>query len=196
MTRASTTEIAAREVRTIDPPENWIQRLSRESPLWAHPTLEKALALLGHRARQTTIGKYMVRAPKTPGDTWRNFVARHMDVTAACALFVVSALTCKQLYCFVVLSHDHRRIVHVNVTEHPSAEWTCQQIIEAFTTGPCPVSWCATATASAAMSSGGRSRYSASRRWSPDPRCRCRNLRRACHRIDPSRVHRPHHRDG
>ena len=45
---------------------------------------------------------------------------------------MVPSLTFKPLYCFVVLSHDRRKIVHVNVTQHPTDEWTAQQIVEAF----------------------------------------------------------------
>ena len=66
--------------------------------------------------------------------TWRTFVANHMAVSAACDFFVVPTLTFKLLYCFLVLSHDRRRIIiiHVNVTRHPTDQWTAQQIIEAF----------------------------------------------------------------
>ncbi|MCP4967458.1 MAG: transposase family protein [bacterium] len=55
-----------------------------------------------------------------------------MSVAAACDFFVVPSLTFKPIYCFVVLSHDRRKIVHFNVTQHPTEEWTTQQIIEAF----------------------------------------------------------------
>ncbi len=109
-----------------------IKRLSRENPLWGAPHIEKELALLGHEVAESTVAKYMVRTPRTPRDTWRAFIQRHMDVTAACDFFVVPTLTFKRLYCFVVLSHDRRRILHVNVTENPSAEWTGHQVIEAF----------------------------------------------------------------
>jgi putative transposase len=64
--------------------------------------------------------------------TWRTFLVNHMAVAAACDFFVVPTLTFKLLYGFVVLSHDRRRILHVNVTAHPTAEWTAQQITEAF----------------------------------------------------------------
>src|SRR5436309_4126506 len=40
--------------------------------------------------------------------------------------------TVRVLFVFVVLSHDRRRVVHFNVTEHPTEEWTAQQIREAF----------------------------------------------------------------
>ncbi len=55
-----------------------------------------------------------------------------LDVTAACDSFVVPTATFKVLYVFVVLSHARRQILHVNVTEHPSALWTARQILEAF----------------------------------------------------------------
>ncbi len=74
----------------------------------------------------------MVRHPKKPLQTWRTFLANHMSVAAACDFFVVPSLTFKPLYCFVVLSHDRRKIVHMNVTRHPTDEWTAQQIVEAF----------------------------------------------------------------
>jgi hypothetical protein len=55
-----------------------------------------------------------------------------MGSTAACDFFVVPTVTFRLLYCFVVLAHERRYILHFNVTFHPSAEWTAQQIIEAF----------------------------------------------------------------
>ena len=64
--------------------------------------------------------------------TWRTFLANHMDVRAACDFSIVPTLSFKLLYVFVVLSPNRRRILHVNVTEHPRAEWTAQQLTEAF----------------------------------------------------------------
>jgi hypothetical protein len=55
-----------------------------------------------------------------------------MDVSAACDFFTVPTLTFKLLYVFVVLSHDRRRLLHVTVTRHPTAQWTAQQLTEAF----------------------------------------------------------------
>ena len=56
----------------------------------------------------------------------------HLPETAACDFFVVPTLSFRLLFCFVVLSHDRRRIVHFNATANPSTEWTAQQIVEAF----------------------------------------------------------------
>ncbi|MBD3869544.1 MAG: transposase [Acidobacteria bacterium] len=55
-----------------------------------------------------------------------------MDCTAACDFFVVPTINFRLLSCFVILGHGRRRILHFNVTEHPSARWTAQQIVEAF----------------------------------------------------------------
>jgi transposase InsO family protein len=55
-----------------------------------------------------------------------------MDCTAACDFFVVPTITFRLLYCFVVLAHRRRCVIHFNVTTHPTAEWTAQQIVEAF----------------------------------------------------------------
>jgi transposase InsO family protein len=55
-----------------------------------------------------------------------------MDVTAACDFFVVPTATFKVLYVFVMMSHARRQILHVNVTEHPSAAWSARQLLEAF----------------------------------------------------------------
>ncbi len=110
-----------------------IRRLSKENPLWGAPRIQSELALLGHEIAESTVAKYMVRHsdPKKQ-QNWRTFLRNHLGVTAACDFFTVPTLTFKTLYCFVVLSHDRRRILHVGVTQHPTEEWTVRQILEAF----------------------------------------------------------------
>jgi transposase InsO family protein len=82
---------------------------------------------------QTIVSNYMVKhKDREPSQSWRSFLANHLNVSAACDFFVVPALTFKLLYAFVVLSHDRRRILHVNVTRQPTAAWTAQQLTEAF----------------------------------------------------------------
>ena len=110
-----------------------IQRMSRENSLWGAPRIQAELALLGHVVAESTVAKYMVRRRfGPPSQTWRSFLKNHMDCTAACDFFVVPTATFRLLYCFVVLMHGRRRIVHFNVTTHPTADWTAQQIVEAF----------------------------------------------------------------
>jgi len=110
-----------------------IRRMSTENGLWGAPRIRSELALLGHDVAESTVAKYMVKARDPERQqTWRMFLRNHMGVAAACDFFVVPTLTFKLLYAFVVLSHDRRRILHVNVTAHPTAEWTAQQLTEAF----------------------------------------------------------------
>jgi transposase InsO family protein len=119
---------------TIDPViRKLIRRMSRENPLWGAPRIQAELALLGHYVAESTVAKYMVRRRSgPPSQTWRSFLKNHVDCTAACDFFVVPTATFRLLYCFVVLMHGRRRIVHFNVTTHPTAHWTAQQIVEAF----------------------------------------------------------------
>ncbi len=67
-----------------------------------------------------------------PSPTWRSFLKNHLDGIAAIDFFVVPTATFRVLFVFVVLSCDRRRVVHFNVTTHPSAEWTPQQVVNAF----------------------------------------------------------------
>jgi putative transposase len=117
----------SREIR------NLIRRMSQENRLWGAPRIQAELALLGHDVAESTVAKYMVhRRPGPPSQTWRSFLANHMNCTAACDFFVVPTATFRLLYCFVILAHGRRRIVHFNVTNNPTARWTAQQVVEAF----------------------------------------------------------------
>ena len=74
----------------------------------------------------------MVRNRKPPSQTWRTFLANHVPDIAACDFFTVPTVTFRVLYVFIILRHDRRQIVHFNVTTNPHAEWTAQQIVQAF----------------------------------------------------------------
>ncbi|WP_391542511.1 integrase core domain-containing protein [Posidoniimonas polymericola] len=74
----------------------------------------------------------MVRRRGNPSPGWKTFLANHAHEIAACDFFVVPTATIRLLYCFVVLSHDRRRLLHFNVTSNPTARWTAQQLTEAF----------------------------------------------------------------
>lgn len=111
---------------------NLIRRIARENPLWSPERIQSELALLGHEVAEATVKKYMSRTRTGPSSqTWMTFLRNHLAETAACDFFTVPTVTFRWHVCFVVLSHDRRRIVHF-VTEHPTAEWTAQQIVEAF----------------------------------------------------------------
>lgn len=110
-----------------------IRRMSQENSTWGAPRIQSELRLLGHDVAHSSVAKYMKRRTHgPPSQNWRAFLKNHLNSTVACDFFVVPTATFQLLFCFVILAHDRRRIVHFNVTSHPSAEWTAQQIIEAF----------------------------------------------------------------
>jgi transposase InsO family protein len=74
----------------------------------------------------------MVRHPKTPSQTWRTSLTNHVSQLASADFFTVPTVWFEVLFAFIVLAHDRRRILHFNITAHPTAEWTAQQIVEAF----------------------------------------------------------------
>lgn len=109
-----------------------IRKISRANPLWGCPRIHGELLKLGIDISQATVAKYMVRHPKLPSQTWRTFLKNHTHQLASIDFFTVSTLTFRILYVFVVLSHECRRVIHFNVTSHPTAEWTTQQLLQAF----------------------------------------------------------------
>jgi len=115
-----------REIRDL------IKRLSRENPTWGVPRIQAELHLLGYEVAESTVAKYRVRIRKPPSQTWKSFLQNHAGQIAAIDFFTVPTVTFNILYGFVVLLHDRRQVVHFNVTAHPTARWTAQQMIEAF----------------------------------------------------------------
>ena len=110
-----------------------IRRMAHENSTWGAPRIQSEIRLLGYEVAESTVARYLPRRPKGPASqTWRTFLKNHLHRTVACDFFVVPTATFRLLYCFVILAHERRRIVHFNVTPHPSAAWTAQQLIEAF----------------------------------------------------------------
>jgi putative transposase len=122
----------SREIRDL------IRRMSRENPLWGAPRIHGELLKLGIDVGETSVSKYMVRGRKPPSQTWRTFLENHVNDLVSVDFFTVPTVRFQILYVFLVLAYDRRRIVHVNVTAHPTAAWTTQQLREAFpwTGGP------------------------------------------------------------
>ena len=109
-----------------------IRQMSQANPLWGAPRIHGELLKLGIEIAETTVGKYMVRFSKPPSQTWRAFLNNHLEQMVAVDFFVVPTVTFRVLFVFVVLAHERRRVVHFNVTDHPTARWTAQQLTEAF----------------------------------------------------------------
>ena len=109
-----------------------IRKMSRENPLWGAPRIHGELLKLGIDIGETSVGKYIVRRRKPPSQDWRTFLENHVKTMVSVDFFTVPTIRFQVLYVFLVLAHDRRRIVHFNVTAHPTAEWTAQQLREAF----------------------------------------------------------------
>lgn len=109
-----------------------IRELSTANPLWGAPRIHGELQKLGVSVSQSTVAKYMRRHPRPPSQTWRTFLANHASQIMAVDLFVVPTVTFRMLFVLVILAHERRRIVHVAVTDHPTAAWTAQQLRNAF----------------------------------------------------------------
>ena len=75
---------------------------------------------------------YRPKRAGPPSPTWRTFLDQHVRDLVSIDFSIVPTATFRVLFVFIVLAHDRRRIVHFNVTEHPTAQWTAQQIVEAF----------------------------------------------------------------
>jgi putative transposase len=113
-----------------------IQEMAAENPIWGEERIANELQLkLGIRVSPRTVGKYLrdspVRTPD-PKQRWLTFVHNHAKVIVACDFFVVVTATFRTLYVFVIMEVGTRRILHQNVTAHPTAEWTLQQFREAL----------------------------------------------------------------
>jgi len=109
-----------------------IRRMSAENPTWGAPRILSELLLLGYSVAESTVAEYMVRPRKPPSPTWRSFLKNHIGTIAAIDFFTVPTITFRILYCFIVLRHDRRRLVHVNVTAGPTAQWAARQVRQAF----------------------------------------------------------------
>src|SRR5579859_4447994 len=106
----------------------------------AHPRSIGELLKLGFEVSERTVARYLRRIRPRRGDPakrWLSFLANHREVIAAFDFFTVPTLTFQLLYCFFVIEHGRRRVLHFNVTRHPTAGWVVQQLREAFPeTGP------------------------------------------------------------
>jgi transposase InsO family protein len=120
--------------RTTIPEElkDLIRKMSSENPTWGAPRIRAELKLLGYTVALSTVTKYMNRKEKPPSQTWRTFLKNHAGQIAGIDFFNVVTINFKVLYCFFVLGHGSRKILHFNVTTNPGQTWTKLQIKQAF----------------------------------------------------------------
>jgi putative transposase len=109
-----------------------IKKMATANPLWGAPRIHGELLKLGINISERSVSRLIPRRRQPPSQTWRTFLANHLDEIASVDLFTVPTVTFRVLFCLVVLRHDRRRVLHFNVTEHPTAQWVAQQMVEAF----------------------------------------------------------------
>ena len=105
--------------------------MARANPTWGEERIaDELLVKLGLAVSPRTVGRYLrnMRPPHgRRSQRWATFVRNHAHAVLACDFFLTVTVRFRVLYVFVVLDVGTRRLVHWNVTEHPTADWTIQQ---------------------------------------------------------------------
>jgi putative transposase len=128
-------------------PENirkLIVQMAQENPIWGQARVAAELSVkLGIYVSPRTVRPYWPREPerrdhrRTSSQNWRTFVRNHAQSIVACDFLVVVTARFRTLYVFLLMEVGTRRIVHFNVTAHPTAAWTLQQLREAIPSDHC-----------------------------------------------------------
>jgi putative transposase len=109
-----------------------VTRMATANPLWGAPRIHGELLKLGIDVAERTVSRLLPKRRTPPSQTWRTFLANHVGDLVSIDFFTVPTASLRVLFVLVVLAHRRRRVVHFNVTEHPTAHWTAQQIVDAF----------------------------------------------------------------
>src|SRR5229473_1234204 len=108
-----------------------IRRMANENPSWGEERIANELLVkLDIQVSPRTVSKYLPRRPRgrPRGDLrWSTFLRLHAQGIIACDFLIVVTATFRLLYVLVVIEHRSRRLIHCNITAHPSATWTLQQ---------------------------------------------------------------------
>ena len=106
-----------------------VRRIAAANPLWGAPRIHGELVKLGINIAERTVSRLLPKRRTPPSQTWRTFFSNHVRDLVSLDFFTVPTAV---LFVLVVLVHHRRRVVHFNVTEHPTVHWTAQQIVDAF----------------------------------------------------------------
>ncbi len=110
----------------------FIRDMSVTNPLWGAPRIHGELLKLGIDVGQTTVAKYVAKRRRPPSQGWRTFLRNYADGIASMDLFVVATISFRLLYGLLILQHDRRQTLWLEVTAHPTAEWVARQLTEAY----------------------------------------------------------------
>ena len=106
--------------------------MAAANPLWGAPRIHGELLKLGIVVAERTVSRLLPKRRTPPSQSWRTFLTNHVRDLVSIDFFTVPTAGLRVLFVLVVLAHQRRRVLHFNVTEHPTAAWTAQQIVDAF----------------------------------------------------------------
>jgi transposase InsO family protein len=115
-----------------------IRTMSQANPLWGAPRIVGELRKLGIDVAKSTVERYRIRPRKPSSPTWTTFLKNHGRDLVSLDFFTVPTVAHKILFVLLILAHNRRRLMHFNITEHPTAQWTAQQVVDAFPWGTAP----------------------------------------------------------
>jgi putative transposase len=98
-----------------------VTRMAAANPLWGAPRIHGELLKLGLDVSERTVSRLMPKRRPGPSQTWRTFLGNHVRDLVSIDFFTVPTARFRVLFVFVILAHYLRRVVHFNVTEHPTA---------------------------------------------------------------------------
>jgi transposase InsO family protein len=102
------------------------------NPTWGSPRIVLELKKLGIDVAKSTVEQYRPKEDRPTSLGWKTFLNLHTHEFASMDFFVVPTARLKVLFVLVILGHERRRVLHFSVTQHPTAQWTAQQLVEAF----------------------------------------------------------------
>jgi putative transposase len=108
-----------------------ILEMANANPLWGAPRIHGELKMLGIIVSERTVSRLLRSVVRPPSQNWKTFLKNCGAEIMAMDFFTVPTFTFKVMFVFVVLAHRRREVLHFNVTEHPTAEWIAQQLVEA-----------------------------------------------------------------
>lgn len=109
-----------------------IRTIVTQNPLWRAPRIHGELLKLGVAVSERTVSRILRGVRQPPSQTWKTFLENHVGEVVSVDFFTVPTITLRVLYVFLVLEHKRRKVLHFGVTDHPTAAWAAQRMVEAF----------------------------------------------------------------
>src|SRR6266705_2675996 len=116
----------SRQIRAL------VVRMAQANPFWGAPRIHGELQQLGIDVAERTVSRLVPKRRSPPSQTWRTFLTNHVRDLVSIDFFTVPTARLRVLFVLVILAHHRRRVLHFNVTEHPTAAWTAQQLVDTF----------------------------------------------------------------